>query len=149
VPEASRSYLNQKMAANSSFRYNKSDLLAIAREQQAAEDLCLADHPAQLVCDTDLLVIIIWCEVRFGHCHRDILTLFDSSIARHNRHYLLCDCDIPWQADPLREHADSRPELFALYEQKLDFYNLPYTIMSGSEQERLASALELANSGIH
>ena len=140
VPEISRTYLNQKLGADCNFAYSDIDLLEIATQQVNAEHIVLAKQLPLMVCDTDLLVLIIWSEVRFGQCHSWILNTFEESIATGNRHYLLCDHHIPWQPDPLREHADSRGELFELYRQKLDYFDLPCTIVEGNEQTRLLTA---------
>jgi nicotinamide riboside kinase len=143
VSEASRDYLDQKLSVDGNFRYDESHLLEIASQQDSAEQLTLAGSPDRVICDTDLLVMIIWSEVRFGQCHPLILETFARRIDMRDRHYLLCDCDIPWQPDPLRESADSRPELFALYQQKLDYFELPYTVMRGDQPSRLKHALEV------
>lgn len=141
VHEVSRDYLSQRISRDSHFQYSESDLLEIASKQFNAEEFALAKSPALLVCDTDLLVLIVWSEVRFGRCHDWILDAFSEAVTRGRRHYLLCHHDIPWEADPLREHADSRGELFELYRQKLEFYNLPYSILNGDRQQRLDSAV--------
>jgi len=143
VPEVSRDYLEQKMAENSEYRYEKDDLLTIARTQVQTELTTSFKHPDMVVCDTDLLVIIIWSEVRFGDCHPWILETFDKQVKRGNRAYLLCDYDMPWEPDPLRESAETRPELFRLYQEKLDTYNLDYHIIKGSAEERLKSSCAL------
>jgi len=143
VNEASRDYLDQKLSADGNFRYDESHLLEIASQQDSTEQLTLACSPDRVICDTDLLVVIVWSEVRFGQCHPWILETFARRIDQRDRHYLLCGCDIPWQPDPLRENADSRPELFELYRQKLDYFELPYTIMRGDESTRLKHALEI------
>jgi nicotinamide riboside kinase len=140
VPEVSREYLNQKISRDSQFIYSEIDLLEIAGRQLDMEKLALSKSPDTIVCDTDLLVMIIWSEVRFGHCHTWILDAFDECLANANRHYLLCDHHIPWEPDPLREHADSRGELFKLYKQKLAFYDLPYTVVNGTPEARLSQA---------
>jgi nicotinamide riboside kinase len=143
VPEVSRDYLEQKMAENSEYRYDKDDLLTIARKQVQSELTTSFKHPDMVVCDTDLLVIIIWSEVRFGDCHPWILETFEKQVERGNRAYLLCDYDMPWEPDPLRESAETRPELFRLYQEKLDTYNLDYHIIKGSAEERLKSSCAL------
>lgn len=143
VPEVSRDYLNHKIDRQGHFQYSEPDLLEIASQQFSGEKNTLAKNPDLVICDTDLLVLIVWSEVRFGQCHQWILDTFADSIAAGNRHYLLCDFNIPWQPDPLREHADSRGELFELYRQKLEFYNLTYSIVAGGKDERLASAMAL------
>ncbi len=143
MPEVSRDYLEQKMAENSKYRYDKDDLLTIARKQVQTELTTSFKHPDMVVCDTDLLVIIIWSEVRFGDCHSWILETFEKQVERGNRAYLLCDYDMPWEPDPLRESAETRPELFRLYQEKLDTYNLDYHIIKGSAEERLKSSCAL------
>ncbi len=143
MPEVSRDYLEQKMAENSEYRYDKDDLLTIARKQVQTELTTSFKHPDMVVCDTDLLVIIIWSEVRFGDCHPWILETFEKQVERGNRAYLLCDYDMPWEPDPLRESAETRPELFRLYQEKLDTYNLDYHIIKGSAEERLKSSCAL------
>ena len=143
VPEVARDYLVHKMDNDSHFQYDEKDLLKIARQQVDAESRSLVSSPDILVCDTDLLVLIVWSEVRFGFCHSWILNSFDSLLESHNRHYLLCDTDVPWEHDPLRESADSREELFQLYIQKLDHYGLKYDVVSGTETQREARAINL------
>lgn len=143
VPEVSRDYLHQKISRDGRFRYSEPDLLAIASQQHREEAQALAESPHLLVCDTDLLVLIVWSEVRFGQCHPWILDTFEGAVGARRRHYLLCDWHVPWEPDPLREDPDSREELFALYEQKLAFYGLDYTVMTGDVPARLAAATAL------
>jgi len=145
VPEVSREYLDQRLSQDSQFQYSESDLLEIADRQFQSEEFALAKSPGILVCDTDLLVLIIWSEVRFGHCHDWILDAFDESISRGRRHYLLCDYQIPWEPDPLREHADSREKLFRLYLQKIEFFGLSCSIVEGDPGERLDLAIDILN----
>jgi nicotinamide riboside kinase len=145
VPEVAREYLNQKINLNNQFEYSEPDLLEIATAQDKTEAMVLEKQPALVLCDTDLLVLIIWSEVRFGHCHPWILDTFASRTEQHNRYYLLCDFNVPWQPDPLRESSDSREELYNLYLQKLEHYNLDYTIMAGSVQERMDLATKMLN----
>jgi nicotinamide riboside kinase len=91
VAEAARDYLTALYAEHPGYRYVESDLLNIARVQVQLEQQALKAQPAQLVCDTDLLVIVIWSEVVFGSCAPELLRLFDDSLAATQRHYLLCD----------------------------------------------------------
>jgi nicotinamide riboside kinase len=143
VPEVSRDYLNQKINQNNEFEYNEADLLEIATAQDKIESKILNNQLSLVLCDTDLLVLIVWSEIRFGHCHPWILDTFSSRLEQHNRHYFLCDYNIPWQPDPLRESADSREELYNLYLQKLEHYNLDYTVMAGDVEERMNLASKI------
>lgn len=142
VPEISREYLSQKLAENSEFSYREDDLLAIAKQQNAQEETLLAYQPEIVICDTDLLVIIIWSEVKYGRCEQWVIEAFENSLTTSNpRHYFLCDWNISWQDDPLRETPNDREHLFELYRQKLTDYKLAYTLIKGDQQQRLRQAL--------
>ena len=142
VPEVAREYLNGKDS------YQQRDLLQIARQQQEREQAILADTPRRIICDTDLLVIMIWSEVKYGHCDSWIYSAFEDSINLQSasRHYYLCDSRIPWQPDRLRENPDNRDELFKLYLRKLGEYELDHGIVKGEPQERLEQVLNSSNS---
>lgn len=141
VPEAARQYLTQKPS------YGKPDLLAIARQQQQLEQAALSQSPSRLICDTDLLVIMIWSEVKYGECDPWIIDAFESNqkAASTRRLYCLCDYHLPWEPDPLRENPDNRDELFSLYKDKLERYQLDYIVVKGTSQERLTQALQAYN----
>lgn len=137
VHEVSRDYLNNKDS------YQQHDLLEIAKQQHKKEQTVLSHSPEKIVCDTDLLVIMIWSEVKYGHCDPWITNTFENSIKQKtfSRYYYLCDPNIPWQADPLRENPHNRDELFDLYLKKIEDYELAYSIVDGEPEERLQQAL--------
>jgi nicotinamide riboside kinase len=64
-------------------------------------------------------------------------------MVRNHRYdlYLLCDIDLPWQADPLREHPQQREALFQLYQQELEKLGVNYKIIRGSGEQRLSNAI--------
>jgi len=123
--------------------YKQSDLVEIAKRQLQEENKLLSLSPERIVCDTDLLVIMIWSEVKYGECDPWIYTTFEHCITldNTNRYYLLCDPSIPWQADPLRENPHNRDELFDLYLQKLREYGLNYEIATGDPEDRLQQVI--------
>ncbi|MFT5937302.1 MAG: nicotinamide riboside kinase [Pseudohongiellaceae bacterium] len=141
VPEASRDYLKGRSS------YQQCDLLEIAKQQYKKEQALLSNSPKRIICDTDLLVIIIWSEVKYGHCDPWIYTAFERSVKHKasSRIYYLCDYQIPWQADPLRENPNNRDELFKLYVQKLEQYKLDFKIVKGEPQIRLQQVLDNSN----
>jgi len=138
VPEASRDYLKGKNS------YQQCDLLEIAKQQDKREQAILSRSPKRIICDTDILVVMIWSEVKYGHCDPWIYTTFENSLRQENssRVYYLCDCQIPWQADPLRENPHNRDELFNLYLQKIKQYELDYHIVKGERPIRLQQVLD-------
>lgn len=141
VLEAARDYLTDLQARSPDQPYRQRDLLEIARLQLQREMAALAQSPAQLVCDTDLLVILVWSEVKYGGCEPALQQLFAQSQQLAPRHYLLCDHRIPWEPDPLREHPRQRDMLFGLYLDKLQQLALPYALVSGVQEQRLQQAL--------
>lgn len=143
VTEASRDYLTDLSRRKPGYHYQPDDLLHIARLQHERELQALQHKPAQLVCDTDLLVIVIWSEVRYGTVDPVLSRLFKESLATTQRTYLLCDPRIPWQPDPLRENPHDRNALFERYLAKLKALGAEFTIVTGSESERLAQVQKL------
>lgn len=135
LSEQARIYLDDK-TGNSNFVYQQSDILAIAKQHVSKEYEALINRPEQLICDTDLLVLIVWSEVKFGSCDTWILKQFNQSLRENSRHYILCDWQIPWEPDPLRENPKNREELFRLYQAKLEDYGIAYTAVSGSNMQR-------------
>src|SRR4029079_1000654 len=65
----------------------------------------LTIHPLLFI-DTDMYVMKVWCEFVFGNCHQFIL---DQVAERKYDLYLLCDIDLPWTRDELREYPDEGP----------------------------------------
>ena len=103
----------------------------------------LSAKPRVLVCDTDLLVIRVWMEFVFGHCPRWIV---NASAGRQYHLSLLTDIDLPWEADPLREHPDQRKVLFDLYQHHLKALGRNFKVIRGSGHTRLENALSAVNS---
>lgn len=135
VPEFARSYLEERDG-----RYARADLLAIAEGQCAAEDIACEGFPTLLFCDTDMITLRIWSEEKFGACDPRIITLSEQ---RHYDRWLLCRPDLPWEPDPLRENPHDRDRLFAVYERMLDRLGKPYSILQGTHEVRLRTAIAL------
>lgn len=133
VPEYAREYLDQTGG-----KYEAPDLLEIARGQVGLEDKLATASKRLLFCDTNLLVIKIWSEHKYHNCHPWILR----EMARRKYHlHLLCDVDLPWMPDPLREHPDSRAYFFAKYKRELTDLKIPFRIISGNGPERFSKAV--------
>jgi len=92
-----------------------------------------------LVADTELTVIKIWADDKFGSSSSLIDQHYKS---QHFDHYFLCSPDIPWQPDPLREDPNRRITLFECYEKELRALNRQYTILQGSKEERIKKSIE-------
>jgi NadR type nicotinamide-nucleotide adenylyltransferase len=133
VPEYAREYLN-----NLERPYEYEDILTIAKGQVKGEKEMRTQAGRFLFADTEMLVLKIWCDVKYGKCHPWIL---DKLEKQNYDLYLLTDIDLPWQPDPLREHPDMRKELFDLYLGELEKRKLPFEIVRGLGQQRLKDAV--------
>src|SRR5688572_26222060 len=59
VSEVARDYLTESRRQHPGYQYGPHDLLEIAQLQNLREQEALLHNPEYLVCDTDLLVIVI------------------------------------------------------------------------------------------
>lgn len=137
VPEFAREYLN-KLGRE----YVYEDLLHIAEGQLQAEKNLLANARKFLFCDTTLLTIKIWSDFKYGKTDCFILDQLEQQ--EYDLH-LLCNIDLPWEDDPLREHPDQREELFKIHKSELDYYSTDFKIVSGLGSERIENAIAIIN----
>lgn len=133
VPEVARGWL----AARNN-EYVEADLLTIAHLQWQAE---AAAHTgaALVLADTDLCVLQIWSEVRFGRCDPWIR---DQLAVRPPAFYLLTAPDLPWQADGQRQspHLQQRQALHQRYRKLLTTLAYPFAEIGGQGAARLQAA---------
>lgn len=134
VPEYARGYLNKLVDP-----YTQGDLLNIAQGQMRIEDEFYRDANRVLICDTNLVVIKIWSDFKFGATDPWILK---EMIGRQYDLHLLTHIDVPWEEDPQREHPNKRQELYEIYKKELDALKVPYQEIQGNEVERLTIATE-------
>src|SRR5665213_2884464 len=122
VPEYAREYLEKNGT-----EYSYEDLLTIAKGQIELEERVsgigyqvsgksnqlsaisnqqnspFPIHHSPVFIDTDMYVMKVWCEFVFNRCHNWILNRIAE---RKYDLYLLCDVDLPWVKDALREYPD-------------------------------------------
>lgn len=120
--------------------YSREDLLAIAQGQLQQEEKALAAASGGLTfLDTDLYVIKVWSESRFGTCAEWIL---QQIATRRYDLYILTDIDMPWEDDPLREHPqpEMRAHFFNIYQDIVLHAGVPFIHVRGDAEARLAAA---------
>jgi NadR type nicotinamide-nucleotide adenylyltransferase len=165
-PEFAREYL-----LTNGTNYGFDDLLTIAKGQLALEDeyaalvnsqwsmvneriwvnpnsLITTQKNPMLFIDTDMYVMKVWCEYVFGKCHQFIL---DRIVERKYDLYLLCNTDLPWVKDELREYPDeaSRKELYHIYKDLLVNQQVPWAEISGNDDDRLLTAIAAVEEYLH
>ena len=157
-PEFAREYL-----LTNGMNYSYSDLLTIAKGQVAMEEEFiqsavsnqqlaigsqqsveahspLTTHYSPLFIDTDMYVMKVWCEFVFGKCHKWIT---DRVAERKYDLYLLCNVDLPWVKDELREYPDleTRAKLYTIYKNIMENQPIPWVDISGDYEHRLQKAI--------
>jgi NadR type nicotinamide-nucleotide adenylyltransferase len=141
VPEFAREYLLTHGMA-----YTYQDLLTIAKGQlQLEEEISLhaAGKPLLFV-DTNMYVMKIWCEFVYGKVHPWIT---DQIANRKYDLYLLCNTDLPWVKDELREYPDlvTREKLFRMYKDCMIHQNTSWIEIRGNDDQRSKIALDAVN----
>lgn len=141
VKEFAREFLHENGPA-----YVYEDLFSIAQGQLVSEiagmQIASSKQAIMIFMDTDLHVIQVWSEFVFNKTDNRIL----KTIAAYQCDlFLLCNIDLPWQADELREYPDleSRQKLFHHYKDIMINQQVPFAVISGNNEERLQNAVEV------
>jgi len=133
VPEYARWYLE-----NLGKHYDYRRLQRLARLHKSYQQSQLpAAGPVLL--DTDLINYYLWSQVVFGSVDPWLKHALEAE--GHHR-YLLTYPDLPWQADPLREHPHDRLALFQRHEKEISSRKRPYRIIRGSGADRCENAIQ-------
>lgn len=143
IPEYSRTYLE-----NFEGRYSEDDVVEIAKGQHKLIVEKKEYSQNILIADTEIIVCKIWVEYVFKHSNATI----DNILKEQDFDlYLLCDIDLPWTYDPLRENPnpEERKELFEIYRNTLTQMNLPFEIVRGNDEERISNAINIIKKHLH
>jgi HTH-type transcriptional repressor of NAD biosynthesis genes len=105
------------------------DLLAAAGRRKAESVLIL---------DTDAVMTAVWADVLLGNRPADLDRIDEPADL-----YLLCDVDVPFEADSIRYFPDpaARAKMFLQTRVELEKRKLPFALIQGSRDERLRTAV--------
>ena len=135
IPEIARDYV-EKLDR----KYNFKDVINIAKSQiEALNKLKDCDYRFIFV-DTWLIITKIWFEKVFGK----IPDWLNKEINQTEIElFLVCDIDLPWVYDPVRENGgEQRKILHNNYITDLNEFNFNYRIISGENKDRFQNALQ-------
>lgn len=133
-PEYAREFLTRLKRP-----YNYADLLDIAKGQLRLQHELEQKATSLYFIDTDMYVMKVWCEVVFDNCHKWILKQIAE---QHYDLYLLCNTDLPWIADELREYPDlsMRQRLFKMYKDIVVNSGVEWVEITGGKDDRFLQA---------
>ena len=134
VPEFVRGFAERKSGA-----IEFSDHGPIARGQMALEDEHIARGGHLIVQDTDLLSTVVYCRHYFGACPAWIES---AALDRRPDVYLLCEIDVEWVADGVRDRGHMREEMQELFRDAVARSGAPYVVITGGRDERFVRATE-------
>lgn len=134
IPEYAREYLEK---LNRPYDYHDVEKIALA--QIKLENSMMPEAKNLIIADTELVVIKIWMEHKFGK-----IPGWLTEKIKHREYdlYLLCDIDFPWIFDPQREHPHLRKYFFDKYREEIERRGFQYIIISGSRDTRLSKATQ-------
>jgi len=133
VPEFVRTFAEQRGGV-----IEFSDHGPIARGQMALEDEYIARGAKLLIQDTDLLSTVVYCRHYFGRCPEWIEA---AARARRPDLYLLCEIDVPWVADGVRDRGHMREEMHRLFREAVKAAGTPYVTLAGTVEDRLRQSI--------
>ncbi len=134
ISEYAREYVK-----NLKRKYNYSDLVVIAQYQVNIVQDYKEKVNRFLFLDTDLIILKVWFDVVYNECP---VWLTESISNRNVDLYLLCDTDIMWEFDPVRENAaQNREVLIKLYKQEIQNSGVPFVLIRGKNNVRLTNAV--------
>ena len=139
VPEFARDYLQEKWNSIQQI-CTVDDMLSIAYGQAKLENERTLIANKYLFCDTNLMVTKVFSEVYYNYCD----PLLNEAARNHEYDlFFLTDIDVPWERDDLRDKAEGRESVFAVFKQSLIDNNKPFITLSGNKDLRLQKAIAI------
>ncbi len=125
VPEAARLYADRSPRV-----LTLGDVEPIAREHIALADAAAHAHSKSraIVLDTDLISTVVYSRHYYGETSPWLERVAHERLAAL---YLLCDVDVPWEADGIRDRPHDREAMFALFSAELARQHARVVIIRG------------------
>lgn len=139
IPEYAREYVEKLTRP-----YTYEDVVHIADTQIRQEAEYEKKANRLLFYDTYLIITKVWFDIVYKKRPQWI----DEKLSKnHIDLYLLCNTDIPWIPDSVRENGgEMREKLLEIYRKELDYYGCRYIMISGKGYERFRHAMEAVES---
>jgi len=134
IPEFAREYIQNLNRA-----YNYEDVEFIGRKQLEQLNATYDLTNKFIFFDTDLIITKVWFQVVYNKIPSWI---DDAIITSKIDLYLLCNTDLPWMPDKVRENGgEMREKLFLMYKNEIEAIKIPYFIVKGEEKLRTENTI--------
>ena len=134
IPELARAYVE---GLNRAYTYN--DVVTIANQQVQAENN-LPKEKKIVFYDTWFVITKIW----FKEVYNTIPEWLDQYMLSNKPDlFLVCENDIEWVFDPVRENKDKREYLKMRYIEEIEKLNVPWRLVSDTDEARTINAIKL------
>ncbi len=137
IPEYARGYVEKLHRP-----YVINDVEHIARKQiEAMQNTGAAG--TLVFFDTWLIITKVWFDKVYGHYPE---WLHHAIVENPVDLFLVCDTDLPWVNDPVRENGGgARLMLHKTYLQEIEKYGFPYQIVRGLNSSRINNAITIVD----
>jgi NadR type nicotinamide-nucleotide adenylyltransferase len=135
VPEYGRTLHEQKHG-----NLDYEDLLYIARRHAELEDEAAARARGVLFCDTNAATTALYSYYYFHRCD-PTLQAMAAVCGQRYAHTFVCAPTVPFEQDGWRGPEALRSFQHGMILMQLDYFNIPYTLVSGSVAERVAQVM--------
>lgn len=136
IPEIARDYIEKLNR-----KYNYNDVEIIAKKQILQLDELNKQNIPYIFIDTWLLNTKVWFEEVFGKTPSWLITTINETKIDL---FLVCDIDLPWIYDPVRENGgEQRKILHNKYIENIKQFGFKFEIVSGRNELRLKNALKI------
>jgi len=133
LPEFAREYISSLNRP-----YDINDLEIIGKKQIAQ----IQEYKSKnlVLFDTGLVITYVWYEVKYEF----VPGWLKQALAIDGMgKYLVCETDLPWEPDPLRENPTIREELNLRYKEIIRDVGFEWELVKGSGKERFAQAVRI------
>ncbi len=133
IPEFARIYLEGHGP-----KYDFQLLLKMEKMHLRHQQEFLKDQPKIVFLDTDLINYLVWEKLVFNKQHK---WLREAAEKESGHRYLITYPDLPWEADPLREHPKEGMLIFDHHLREVANRSRPYRVVKGRGDKRLQNAI--------
>ncbi|GAA4632673.1 nicotinamide-nucleotide adenylyltransferase [Actinoallomurus vinaceus] len=148
VPEYGRLYCEEKLALArrtdpdrwiGDLPWSSVEFALIAERHLALEDAAARSGSPLLICDTDAFATSLWHERYLGALSPDAERVHART---HHDLWILTDtAGVPFEQDGWRDGESIRERMSDRFREELDRRGLPYVVVTGAHEDRLAAAV--------